>query len=247
MSEKNWTVLKLLSWTTEYFQKAELESPRLLAEMLLSHVLECERIELYTRFEHLPTDAQRATFREFVRRAGQHEPVAYLTGTKEFYSLPMKVTPVVLIPRPETEMLVDLAVTHLRSLGRPGWVWDICTGSGCVALATAQQVPTTTVLATDISTDAVAVAHDNATSLGLADRVTCLQADLLTRPASFDGPEQFDVITANPPYVATGDWVAPSVTREPDLALYAGETGFDIITPLVRSAGDQGYRFSERL
>jgi release factor glutamine methyltransferase len=236
MTEKNWTVLELLNWTTPYFQQAQMESSRLAAELLLASVLECQRIELYTRFDHTPTPDQLTAYRELVRRASQHEPVAYLIGVKEFYSLPFIVTPAVLIPRPETELVVDHAVEHLRQLDTPPAVWDVCTGSGCVALATAQQVPTARALATDISADAITIAQANTDALDLSARVTCIQADLLTRPTVFTECERFDVITANPPYVAQDDWVAPSVAYEPEMALYAEDSGLAIIAQLIETA-----------
>jgi release factor glutamine methyltransferase len=234
MNDKIWTVLELLNWTTPYFQNAQLDSPRLSAELLLAHVLRCQRIELYTRFDQQPTPDELSAFRDLVKRAASHEPIAYLTGTKEFYSLTFAVTPSVLIPRPETELLVDRALEHLRSLDQPGQVWDACTGSGCVASAIAHNAPNATVLATDICPDAVDVARGNADSLGLADRVTCTQADLLTLPEDWPGDETFDIITANPPYVGSDDWVATSVKHEPDLALYAGANGLDLIARLLK-------------
>ncbi len=238
-ASQQWTVLKLLEWTKDYFARAEIDSPRLAAEMLLAHVLGCERIELYARFDHEPTDQQRSAYRQLVGQAGEHEPVAYLVGCKEFYSLRFTVTPAVLIPRPETELLVAQATDHLKKLAKPAFMWDVCTGSGCVAIATAAQVEDLTVLATDISDEAVAVAADNAAAHSLDGRVMCRHADLLTRPADCGELPLFDVITANPPYVATGDELPPTVLREPAAALRAGAGGLDVIRPLIAAAPDQ--------
>jgi len=229
--------MALLDWTRQHFARCELDSPRLAAEVLLAHCLKCERLELYTRHGYQPNDAELASFRMLVKRAADHEPVAYLTGRKEFYSLTFKVSPAVLIPRSETEMLVDEAVTHLRKVGRQGWMWDVCTGSGCVAIAAATQVETLRVLATDISDDALELANENAASLAVAERVTFARADLLQLPgdAEYTGP--FDVITANPPYVAAGDPVGKEVAYEPAQALMAGQDGLEFIRPLIASAG----------
>ena len=157
----SWTVLKLLNWTTEHFTRNQLDSSRLCAEILLAHVLRCQRIELYTRFDYSPTPEELASYRDLVKRAAGHEPVAYLVGQKEFYSLKFKVNSDVLVPRPETEILVAEAAGHLKTLGRPGLAWDICTGSGCVAVTLASQVKDAHVLATDISPQAVAVTAES--------------------------------------------------------------------------------------
>ncbi len=231
-------MLRLLNWTREYFETRQVDSPRLAAEMLLAYTLGCKRIELYTRFDTCPPADQIAAFRELVRRGAEHEPVAYLVGEKEFYSLAFKVTPDVLIPRPETELLVTAAVEHLRQLGRPGSVWDICTGSGCVAVTVACQVESARVLATDISPEAIAIAAENAEANGAGDRIRTGVADLLTPPADAADMVPVDVITANPPYVATGDEVAPSVVHEPEMALYAGADGLDCIRRIVAAAPD---------
>ncbi|MHC4563667.1 MAG: peptide chain release factor N(5)-glutamine methyltransferase [Planctomycetota bacterium] len=231
-----WTVLRLLNWTQEYFGNAHLDSPRLCAEMLLAHVLGCQRIELYARFDQVPPQEKLTEYRELVRRAAGYEPVAYLVGEKEFYSLRFRVTADVLIPRPETEILVAEAVDHLKALGRPGLMWDVCTGSGCVAVAAAKQFDNLTVLATDVSEAAVVIAAENAAAHGLGERVHCRQADLLAVPADREDLSGFDVITANPPYVADGEEVAESVRHEPVGALRAGADGLDVIRPLIAAA-----------
>jgi len=232
-----WTVLKLLDWTGRYLADAGVEGSRLCAEILLAHALGCERIELYTRFDRQPSPDQLAAFRKLLRRARRHEPTAYLVGWREFYSLRFKVTRDVLVPRPETEQLVDEAVSRFRSAGRGGAMWDICTGSGCVAVAAAVQVPGLTVLATDISPEAVAVATENAEAHGVSGRVRCRTADLTTLPGDCTGTARFDVITANPPYVADADEVGEEVKHEPRIALYAGADGLDAIRRLVARVG----------
>ncbi|MDP6543420.1 MAG: peptide chain release factor N(5)-glutamine methyltransferase [Phycisphaerae bacterium] len=234
-SQGTWTVLKLLEWTKKYFAEADVDEPRLCAEVLLAHVLECQRIELYTRFDYTPAPEQLAAYRQLVKRASDHEPTAYLVGSREFYSLKFKVTPDVLIPRPETEQLVAEAEAYLKGLNRPGLMWDICTGSGCVAIATAVQVDDLHVLATDICPQAVALARTNAEAHNVTSRLRCGVADLAGIPddcGDFRG-RKFDVITANPPYVADGDTVGASVEHEPRAALYAGANGLDCIRNLL--------------
>lgn len=229
-----WTVLRLLQWTKDYLRRARLEAPRLAAEMLLAHALGCRRIELYARFDYRPGPDELATFRELVRRAGRYEPVAYLVGEKEFYSLRFKVTPDVLVPRPETEILVVEAAGHLRGLGRAGVTWDVCTGCGCVAAAVASQVRDVRVLATDISPLAVALAVENAAAHGLSDRVVCRTADLLALPEDCLHMNAFDVITANPPYIADNQKVTETVKHEPRIAIRGGPDGLDLVRALVR-------------
>lgn len=280
---ESWTIARLLSWTKEFFERSGVESPRLCAEVLLSHCVGCSRIELYARFNSEPSESQRAHFRELVKRASQHEPVAYLVGSREFYSLNFAVTSDVLIPRPETEMLVEKAVEHLQKLsgvhatqqnfdshdsgpvdldemeklaaeqsaaaeqaaGEKGFkpkakpkyvgnVWDICTGSGCVACAIAANAPGVKVLASDISPAALAVAEQNAAKLNLSQQLTFVQADLLSLPENSPyNDEFFDVITANPPYVAENDPVGDSTKFEPRGALYAGADGLDVLRLLI--------------
>ncbi|MBS3821574.1 MAG: peptide chain release factor N(5)-glutamine methyltransferase [Planctomycetes bacterium] len=234
-NNERWTVLRLLNWTRDYFSKAGLDSPRLCAEMLLAECLGSQRIDLYARGHDEPDEAVRGRFREMVRRAVDGEPVAYIVGRKEFFSLPFKVTADVLIPRAETELLVDQAVNELRLRGG-GDCWDACTGSGCVAVAVAANVEEARVLATDVSPEAVAIAVENAEANGVGDRVTTAVADLLTLPEAWDHEATFDVITANPPYVADDDEVGHGVDREPAVALRAGPTGLAIIRRLLPQA-----------
>lgn len=233
-----WTVLRLINWTKDYFAKSGVCEGRLAAEVLLAHVLSCRRIELYTRFDYQPTKQQLETYRGLVQRAKANEPIAYLVGTKEFYSLTFKVTADVLIPRPETEILVTEAVGHLKSLGRPGRMWDACTGSGCVAIATAVNVPDAAVLATDISGPALAVAGENAALNKVDSRIRLRHADLLNLPPDCGDMGQFDVITANPPYIAQGQEIAEPVKHEPGVALWAGQAGLDMIEPIIAAAPD---------
>lgn len=233
-----WTVLRLLDWTKDYFAGAELESPRLAAEILLAHVLRCKRIDLYARYEYRPSKKELEEYRKLVRRAADHEPIAYLVGRKEFYSLAFKMTEGVLIPRPETEILVDQAVAYFKGLGRGGLLWDVCTGCGCVAVAVAANVEGSRVLATDISRDAVLLAGENAAAHGVAERVTCRQCDLLSLPDDWEHGREFDAITANPPYVPDREELSATVQHEPALALRGGADGLDLIRRIIADAPD---------
>jgi release factor glutamine methyltransferase len=234
-----WTVLRLLDWMKEYFARNELESPRLAAEILLAHVVGCSRIELYTRFDHEPSKAQLQELRQLVRRAATHEPVGYLVGSKEFYSLTFEVTQDVLIPRPESEILVDQTLELIRNQSRTPQVLDACSGSGCVGIAIARNCEPARVLCTDVSPQAVEVARRNAEKLDVSDRVSVRVADCLEIPDDCADFLPLDVITANPPYVKEGDWVAPVVKHEPHVALYSGGEGMDVIRGLVAGAPDR--------
>ncbi|MGC9455042.1 MAG: peptide chain release factor N(5)-glutamine methyltransferase [Phycisphaerae bacterium] len=235
-TEKSWTILELINWTKGYLARAGVEDARLSAEVLLAHVLGCPRIELYARFDHQPDPQKLAEYRELIRRASELEPVAYLVGHREFYSLSMKVTPDVLIPRPESEILVSEALNYLLACDQPPRMLDACTGCGCVAVATAVHVPQATVLATDISAPAVEVAAGNARLHNVADRVRCRTAELLEIPEDCRDMLPLDVITANPPYVAKDEEVAETVRYEPPVALYAGRSGLEFIRRIVADA-----------
>lgn len=233
-----WTVVRLIDWTRGYLARAGVAEPRLSAEILLAHVLGCQRVGLYARYDRVLEPDRLASYRELIRRAAEHEPIAYITGEKEFYSLRLKVTPDVLVPRPETELLVDAALGFARDAGGAARLWDACTGSGCVAIAAAHYAPAMTVLATDISDPALAVARDNVERHGLAGRVRVEAADLLDLPAGLAELGPFDVITANPPYVSDAEaaGLPEAVRREPDLALRAGPTGLECIRRIVGGA-----------
>lgn len=228
-----WTVRRVLDWTVGHLRAHGSESPRLDAEVLLAHARGCERIQLYTRFEEPLEDDERELMRNLVKRRANHEPVAYLVGFREFYGLHVRVTPDVLVPRPETETLVLEAVERLQGLASPR-VLDVCTGSGCVAIAIAHELREATVAAVDLSPEAAAVARENVDHHDLGDRVTVHVGDLLD-PAG-EGP--FDAIVANPPYVTDSEYpeLPPDVLHEPRLALVAGADGLDVVRRLVAAA-----------
>ncbi len=234
-SAQPWTIRRVLEWTTGHLQKHGSETPRLEAEILLAHSQKCKRIELYTNYDLELTDAVRAAMRDLVNQRAKHEPVAYLVGYREFLSLEFRVTKDVLIPRPETETLVLEAIAVLKPLPTPA-VLDLCTGSGCVALAMAKNCPAATVTATDISPAALAIAAENATKHKVSERVAFLEGDLF---AAVPGEMLFDVILSNPPYIPSAEIAtldADVQQYEPRLALDGGGDGLDVIRRILAEA-----------
>ena len=230
---EEWTVGRLLEWTAGWLRGREADSPRLDAEVLLASVLGCQRIELYTRFDEVVADEPKAAFRELVKRRGHGEPVAYLTGTKEFFSLSFRVTRDVLVPRPETESLVVRSLDLCRGLAGARIV-DVGTGSGAIAVVLARHLPNASITAIDISPQAVAIARENVVAHGVADRVRVLEGDLLS---GLPEEETFDLIVSNPPYIREDEFAGlPRDVRdfEPRGALVAGPRG---VEPLERLAG----------
>ena len=235
--QQTWTIKRLLDWTTQFFESKERESPRLCAEILLAEALKCQRIELYTRFDQVPDDQPMSLYRDWVKRHATGEPVAYLVGHREFYSLKFKVNSHVLIPRPETEHLVIAAIDAAKTMGKPQpQILDIGTGSGCVAITLATQIAGSQVLATDLSPEAIQVAKANVELQKVADQVTFAESDLFeSLPVGF----RADIIVSNPPYVGKSevDTVDAAVREfEPSVALFAGEAGTEIIQQLVQEA-----------
>jgi release factor glutamine methyltransferase len=253
---EEWTIQKLLNWVTEYLKNKGVDVPRLSAELLLSHVLGLKRIELYTQFNKAVEPEQLSQLRELVKRASGHEPIAYLTGKHEFYSIEFEVTKDCLIPRPETELLVEHAIEFLRTRSGNQYVCDLCTGSCCVAIALARNFANCRVVATDISDAALEVAARNINKHELGGRIKILRGDLfepiipglpvqrsepVRRSESEDGsevggPAKFDLIVCNPPYVSEPEFekLARNVKDfEPKLALAAGSDGLDIIKRVI--------------
>ncbi|OWK36122.1 peptide chain release factor N(5)-glutamine methyltransferase [Fimbriiglobus ruber] len=231
-----WTVKALLTWTTDFLKKKGVESPRLEAQLLLAHVLGCQKIDLFVRSEEEPADADRTTFKDLIRRRVEGWPVAYLIGQREFYLLPFEVTPAVLIPRPDTETLVLEALKLLKGKPAPA-VLDLGTGSGCIAVSLAHQSKTARVTATDVSPDALDVARRNATRHGVADRIAFAQGDLF---AAVPEGATFDLIASNPPYITPGELaeLAPEVRdHEPRIALDGGPDGLAFYRRIAADAG----------
>ena len=200
-----WTVRKLLEWTTGFFKRKDVDPARLSAELLLSHVLNVPRIKLYTDYERALNEKDLTTFRELVRRASEQEPIAYLTGKAHFFNLEFEVTRDVLIPRPDTETLVENVLQLARH--QPGFesprVLDLCTGSGCIAAAIAHHLKAAVVTATEISPQAAAVARKNIERLGLVPRVLVEEGDLYEPLSRIVEAQPFNLIVSNPPYIPT--------------------------------------------
>ncbi len=238
---ETWTVGRLLQWTADYLKRHGSDSPRLDAEVLLAEVLHCQRIQLYTAFDTDPGDDARSAFREMVRRRAEGMSVAHLVGHREFYSLNFRVTPDVLVPRPETEFLVVALLDHARQ-GEPGRAVAICdvgTGSGIIAVCAAKHLPNAQVTALDISPAALEVARSNAAAHGVLERIEFLQSDLL---AAVPPGRRFDLVASNPPYVSQAEMAAltPEVRdHEPRIALLAGPRGTEVIEALLPQAAER--------
>lgn len=224
-----------LRWATECLHSSGVDSPRLDAEILLAHALQVDRSYLLAHPERTLNAAERARYHQFITRRAQHEPVAYLVGHQEFYGLDFFVSPAVLIPRPETELLVEAAIALGRASQRRPWLAaDVGTGSGAIAVSLAVNVPHVRVYATDISTEALAVAKENCRRHGVSERVILLGGHLLV-PL----PEPVDCLVANLPYVSYEEWESLPVgivAYEPRLALDGGVHGLERISDLLASA-----------
>lgn len=232
-TDATWTVRRILEWTGAFFTRKKVDSPRLAAELLLAHVLKVPRIKLYTDYERPLSEAELGRMRSLVQRAGEHEPVAYLIGRAHFFALELEVNRDVLIPRPETETLVEHILQLSRNQGgfESPRVLDLCTGSGCIAAALAANLKSAIVKATEISAPAVEVARRNIERLGLADRVQIEQGDLFDPLARMVDVQPFQIIVSNPPYIPTAQ--IPQLDRnvreyEPLSALDGGLDGLAI-------------------
>jgi release factor glutamine methyltransferase len=230
-----WTIEAVLRWATDDFRARGIESPRLDAELLLANALGVTRIQLIVDAKR-PLDAgELARVRELVKRRRAREPIAYILGEREFYGRVFRVDARVLVPRPDTEALVDVALERTRSVSMSMRALDLCTGSGCVAISLARERPTSAVFGSDVSGEALAVARSNALRLG-AYNVAWRHGDLF---AAVDPAARFDLVTANPPYIAAGEIPAlPTDVRqfEPRLALEAGDDGLAVVRRLVAEA-----------
>lgn len=237
MNDKIWTIGRILKWTEQYFKDKGIESPRLDAEVLLAHVLEKQRIYLYVHFDEPLQPGELAAYREMIKKRVLRVPVAQILGEKEFMGLTFKVTADTLVPRPDTEILVQAAVDRLRAMAgeEPLRFADIGTGSGAICLSVLHYLAGTVADTVDISPAARAVAEENAASLGLADRITFHTGDLLQPLSGIS----FAAILSNPPYIPEADIVklAPEVRlKEPHTALSGGQDGLDFYRRLANEA-----------
>jgi release factor glutamine methyltransferase len=230
------TVLEVLQSTTDYFKKRKIESARLNAEHLLAHVLGRKRLELYLDFERKVSETELVPLRDFVKRRGQGEPLQHLLGTVDFCGHSFLCDKRALVPRPETEQLVELLSSKFQPPTSNFSIIDVGTGSGVIALSLARQFPEAKVYGTDICEDALALAGENAKRLGVAERVNFSKGSLLENFS-----ERFDLIVANLPYVAMKDRpsLSPEVLHDPAIALFAGEAGDELIRRLIDQAPDR--------
>jgi len=232
VASHTWTIREVLDWATRDFTARGIPSPRLDAELLVAKALGIDRIGLYLDLNRPLLDGERSAIRPLVARRREREPVAYILGHRDFYGRRFKVTPAVLIPRPDTETLVEHALACVPEEA-PCRVLDVGTGSGAIAVTIAAERPLALVTATDISEDALMIAAENAELLEVAKRIRFERADL------WSGAEQYDIIVSNPPYIARSDLEAlqPEVrNHEPIVALQAGEDGLDAIRSLLSAA-----------
>lgn len=240
VNETEWTIGRLLNWTTDYFVRREIADARLSGEILLAHAIDSRRIDLYTRFDQVPDPDAVARFRALIKRAAAREPVAYLVGEKEFFSLPFFVTPAVLIPRPETETLVEVVVHRCRQVGLDApRLLDVGTGSGCITVSLLKTLPSATAVASDVSAAALNVAGKNAGRHGVADRIALVEADRLALPEEEIPSGGFDVIMSNPPYVSGDEMSGLDATvrnYEPHAALTDGQQGLSFYYGIAADA-----------
>ena len=228
------TVLEVLQATTAYFKKHRVENPRLNAEHLLAHVLGRKRIELYLEFERVLTEPELAPLRDLVKHRGEGEPLQHLLGTVEFCGLTFLCDKRAMVPRPETEELVELIESRIEN--RKSKIVDVGTGSGVIALSLAIKFPEAEILGVDISDDALTLAQENAARLNLADRIRFLRSNLLE---NVDGT--FDLVVANLPYISTQDrhTLSREVLHDPALALFASARGDELVRELIAQAPSQ--------
>ncbi|MEZ4220110.1 MAG: peptide chain release factor N(5)-glutamine methyltransferase [Polyangiaceae bacterium] len=236
MSQENWTVDRVLAWAIQDFQTRGIDSARLEAELLLSGVLALDRIQLILQRSRPLNGDELSRFRDHIKRRRRGEPLFYILGRREFFGHSFRVTAAVLIPRPDSEVLVETALARTQSRSMYGNLLDLCTGSGCIAVAFAKQRRTWRVLATDISEAALEVARHNVLRLGVVHQVELRAGDLFRAvPAG----RRFDAIVANPPYIPGADVEALDVgirEFEPKLALSGGDDGLDVLRRIVRDA-----------
>ncbi|MFT7579249.1 MAG: release factor glutamine methyltransferase [Myxococcota bacterium] len=242
MSEipKTWTVLTILQWTTAFFDKKGVDAPRLAAELLLAEVLSCTRIQLYVRYDHPLDPTERDAYRALVKRRAGGEPVQYILGRTEFWSIPLAVERGVLIPRSDTECLIEEALVEAKRLTASGiehlHVADVGTGSGAIAIAIAKELPDATVVAGDIAETPLTLAPKNAEAAEVGARVSVHEADGLAALWQAADRVPFHIVLSNPPYIRAGDH--PGLMREvrdwePSEALVSGDDGLDMLRQLI--------------
>jgi release factor glutamine methyltransferase len=234
------TVLEAIQKSADFLGKKNVESPRLQAELLLAHLLKMPRMKLYLNFERVLTPAETDASRELIKRRGQREPLQHITGSTSFCGYEIAVNRHVLVPRSETELLAEEGWKFLLAATKQGEggsaAFDFCTGSGCIAIALAAKCPNTKIIATDISSEALALAKENAARNNVTERIEFLQGDGFAALAS---GKQFDLISSNPPYIASAEiaTLEPEVRDfDPRLALNGGADGLDFYRLIAAQA-----------
>lgn len=230
-----WTIIKILNWTKQYFADKGVENPRLDAEILLCAVLKCERINLYMDFERPLNEQELADYKKLVIRRAQNEPLAYILGEKAFMKNVFKVNKYTLVPRPETELLVESLIKASELVNSKPRILDIGTGSGAIIVSLLDYLPQAVGAAVDISAGALSVAKENAVNIGVDKRAAFIQSDLF---AAIPENKKFDIIVSNPPYIPAQDikGLAKDVQNEPLSALDGGEDGLDFYRRITRNA-----------
>lgn len=230
-----WTIRRITKWMTDDFRARDIGTARLDAELLVGHALSIDRVALYMDLDRPLKEAELTAIRELVARRRKKEPVAYILGSREFYGRDFETTPAVLIPRPDTETLIERAL-QVVSADDEGRLLDLCTGSGCIGITLAAERPRLRVDLTDVSSEALAVARRNAERNEIVDGIAFYEGDLF---AALPERVEYRLIVANPPYIAVDDASAiePDVAaHEPHLALFAGGDGLDIVRRIVKDA-----------
>lgn len=239
MGKAVWTIKEILNWTKQYFENKGVENPRLDAEVLLCAVLKCQRVKLYLDFDYPLSREELATMRKYVERRANFEPLAYIVGERAFMRNSLKVTPATLVPRPETELLVESLVKAAPYLQPEGAIkiLDIGTGSGAIIVSLLDYLPKAVGVGVDISNDALAVAKENAEKLGVKERVAFRQSDVFSRVPL---EKKFDIIVSNPPYIPAADiaTLARDVQQEPRGALDGGADGLDFYRRICAEAAE---------
>ncbi len=250
---EQWTSLKLIEWTADFFAKKDVPNPRLDAEHLLAATLGCQRIDLYAQYNRPVQAKELAQYRSYVERRARREPLQYIMGDTEFYGLPIRLNADVLIPRPETELLVEEALKtsppapllgkeRVAAERRSGEVLDIGTGSGCIAIALAKNVPDVKIIATDTSLPALALARENAQLNGVGEQIEFVETDLFPGQDAAGGVLTFPLIVSNPPYIRSDELATLQIEVyewEPKQALDGGADGLAVYRQIVSGLSDR--------
>ncbi|MFQ5900089.1 MAG: peptide chain release factor N(5)-glutamine methyltransferase [Thermodesulfobacteriota bacterium] len=239
MAKEAWTILKLIDWTTHFFKEKGIHNPRLDSEILLANTLKLDRVGLYLNYDRPLTGNELSSFKGLVKRRAGREPLQYITGVQEFWSLEFKVGQGVLIPRPETEVLVEETLKEGKGDNNRPLVLDLCTGSGCIAISLAKELTGSTIYAIDNSGTALDIASRNAARHEVDNRITFLSGNLFSPLKGLNLEYSFDIIVSNPPYVKSKEieGLEPEVKAfEPVSALNGGEDGLAVIRLIARDA-----------